>query len=139
MLSSFTSAVVAWCEFSGTEKKLDRYSNIVISLKSINLWWDSLPEVRRPVFDHVLHDLTTLTPLFFISSCFSFLKVERLATKNINLLIQTVEREMRTERSGWRATSDSMKKIKQAVAKINNNKENSSSAGNSNAPPPEKS
>ena len=58
MLSSFTSAVVAWCEFSGTEKKLDRYSNIVISLKSINLWWDSLPEVRNPLFDHVLHDLT---------------------------------------------------------------------------------
>jgi hypothetical protein len=50
MLSSFTSAVVAWCEFSGTEKKLDRYSNIVISLKSINLWWDSLPEVRNPRF-----------------------------------------------------------------------------------------
>ena len=38
MLSSITSAVVAWVEFSGTEKKLDRYSNIVISLKSINLW-----------------------------------------------------------------------------------------------------
>ena len=38
MLSSITSAVVAWTEFSGTEKKLDRYSNIVISLKSINLW-----------------------------------------------------------------------------------------------------
>jgi 4-diphosphocytidyl-2C-methyl-D-erythritol kinase len=57
------------------------------------------------------------------------------------LLVQTVEREMRTERSGWRATSDSMKKIKQAVATINNNKENSSSSGvgggSSNAPPPE--
>jgi hypothetical protein len=46
---------------------------------------------------------------------------------------------MRTERSGWRATSDSMKKIKQAVATINNNKENSSGVGggSSNAPPPE--
>jgi hypothetical protein len=70
MLSSFTSAVVAWTEFSGTEKKLDRYSNIVISLKSINLWWDSLPEV------------------------------ERLATKNISLLVETVEKEMLKERSG---------------------------------------
>jgi hypothetical protein len=40
--------------------------------------------------------------------------------EKISLLVQTVEREMRTERSGWRATSDSMKKIKQAVAKINN-------------------
>ena len=27
---------------------------------------------------------------------------------------------MRTERSGWRATSDSMKKIKQAVSQIQN-------------------
>ena len=96
MLSSLTSAVVAWTEFSGTEKKLDRYSNIVISLKSINLWWDSLPEV------------------------------ERLATYNISMLVETVEKEMRTERSGWRATSDSMKKMKQA---INQAEKNSGSSG----------
>tara|TARA_B110000208_G_scaffold59257_1_gene77419 strand:- start:85 stop:270 length:186 start_codon:yes stop_codon:yes gene_type:complete len=58
-----------------------------------------------------------------------------LATKNINLLIQTVEKEMKTERSGWRATSDSMKKIKQAVGGIQQDK--SSVGGSSNiAPPP---
>ena len=29
LISCITSAVVAWTEFSGTEKKLDRYSNVV--------------------------------------------------------------------------------------------------------------
>ena len=67
-------------------------------------------------------------------------EVERLATKNISLLVETVEKEMRTERSGWRATSDSMKKIKQAVNNIQqqNGDSGGGMGGSSNAPPPGK-
>ena len=68
-------------------------------------------------------------------------EVERLATKNISLLVETVEKEMRTERSGWRATSDSMKKIKQAVSQIQNGSGGGSGSpgvqGPGNALPPD--
>jgi hypothetical protein len=85
VLSSLTAAVIAWTEFSGTEKKLDRYSSIIQSLKSIHLWWECLPEV------------------------------EELATKNINRLVDSVEKQMRTERSGWLAMDSGKKKLKDAV------------------------
>ena len=80
--------MIAWTEFSGTEKKLDRYSSIIQSLKSIHLWWECLPEV------------------------------EELATKNINRLVDSVEKQMRTERSGWLAMDSGKKKLKAAVASV---------------------
>ena len=86
-ISSVTSSVVAWTEFSGTEKKLDRYSHVVSSLKMVKMWWESLPEV------------------------------EKLATRSIDTLIDTVEGQLRKERQGWRASSESMKKIQAALNK----------------------
>jgi hypothetical protein len=80
-ISCVTSSVVAWIEFSGTEKKLDRYSNVVSSLKMVKMWWESLPEV------------------------------EKLATHSIDMLVGTVEGQLATERQGWRASSQSAKKL----------------------------
>ena len=90
LISCITSAVVAWTEFSGTEKKLDRYSNVVTSLKMANMWWDALPEV------------------------------ERLATTSIDTLVDTVEGQLRAERRGWRASSQSLRKMQQALNKVAN-------------------
>ena len=80
------SAIVAWSEFLGTEKKLNRYSTVVSGLSQIELWWTSLPEV------------------------------ERLSTRNIDTLVQSVEGQIRKERQGWRATSQSTKKLTEAIA-----------------------
>ena len=101
VLSALTSAVIAWTEFSGTQKKLDRYSDIVLSLKLVQLWWDSLPEV------------------------------ERLATKSVDFLVSTVEKQMRTERNGWRATSQSMKKIQEALNSMSQQAEKNGLGGSS--------
>lgn len=79
------SSVVAWSEFSGTDKKLERYSTVVSGLGQVDLWWNSLPEV------------------------------ERLATKSIDQLVNVVEGHIRSERQGWRATSQSAKKLSEAM------------------------
>jgi hypothetical protein len=78
------SSFVAWSEFSGTEKKLERYSTVISGLGQIDLWWKSLPEV------------------------------ERLATKSINDLVSTVEDQIRNEHQGWRATSEAASKLSDA-------------------------
>jgi hypothetical protein len=79
------SAIVAWSEFAGTEKKLNRYSTVVSGLSQIELWWTSLPEV------------------------------ERLSARSIDLLVQSVEGQIRNERQGWRATSQSTKKLTETI------------------------
>ena len=88
VVSAITSAIVAWTEFAGTEKKLDRYSNTVSSLELIQMWWDALPEV------------------------------ERLASKSIDFLVESVENQIRNEHQGWRATSPSMQKLQEAMGKV---------------------
>ena len=75
ILSSCTGAVVAWCEFSGTEKKLDRYSNIVISLKSIKLWWNSLPEVCCVI----------ISGFFYCNTVFTYYMINVLQIFNTSL------------------------------------------------------
>eukprot|EP00942_MAST-04A_sp_MAST-4A-sp1_P012913 g12913.t1 len=79
------SSIVAWSEFSGTEKKLERYSTAVNCLTQVDLWWHALPEV------------------------------ERLATKSIDKLVDIVETHIRSERQGWKATSQATKMLQQAA------------------------
>ena len=85
LLVVIVSSVIAWAEFSGTDKKLERYSTVINGLTQIDLWWHSLPEV------------------------------ERLATKSIDKLVEEVETHVRSERQGWRATSQSAKMLQQAA------------------------
>jgi hypothetical protein len=85
LLVMVLSAIVAWSEFAGTEKKLNRYSTVVSGLSQIELWWMSLPEV------------------------------ERLSAHSIDMLVQSVEGQIRNERQGWRATSQSTKKLIEAI------------------------
>ena len=79
------SSVVAWSEFAGTEKKLERYSTVVSGLGQILLWWNALP------------------------------LVEKLATKSIDNMVSQVEGQIRSEQQNWRATSQAAKKMQQAV------------------------
>ena len=83
VLSCSSAAVVAWSDFSGTDKKMQRYSTAVAGLTSIQLWWNALPEV------------------------------EQLATKNIDFLVESVEGVIRTERQGWVSSSESTKRLKE--------------------------
>ena len=85
LLVMVLSSIVAWSEFAGTEKKLNRYSTVVSGLSQIELWWMSLPEV------------------------------ERLSAHSIDMLVQSVEGQIRNERQGWRATSQSTKKLAEAI------------------------
>ena len=85
VLSTLSAAVVAWSDFSGTEKKMDRYSTAIDGLNTITLWWEALPEV------------------------------EQLATKNIDFLVESVEGVIRTERHGWISSSESTKRLKEAM------------------------
>ena len=54
------------------------------------MWWDALPEV------------------------------ERLATTSIDTLVDTVEGQLRAERRGWRASSQSLRKMQEALTKVAN-------------------
>jgi hypothetical protein len=92
VLSTLSAAVVAWSDFSGTEKKMDRYSTAIDGLNTIMLWWAALPEV------------------------------EKLATKNIDFLVESVESVLRTERSGWISSSESTKVLKEQMENLTNKK-----------------
>ena len=85
VVSAVSAAVVAWTEFSGTDTKMDRYSNAVSNLQLIQLWWERLPEV------------------------------ERLATKSTNFLIGSAEGVIRQERQGWSSSNQSIKQLEQAL------------------------
>jgi hypothetical protein len=85
LLVMVISSVVAWSEFAGTEKKLERYSNVVSGLGQIQLWWNALP------------------------------LVEKLAAKSIDQLVSQVEGQIRNEQQGWRAMSQAAKKIQESV------------------------
>merc|ERR550514_525603 len=41
------ATVVSWAEFADKERKLERYTTVVRSIKKLCSWWDSLGQVDR--------------------------------------------------------------------------------------------
>ena len=41
-VTALAGAVVSWAEFTDIERKLQRYSTVVRSIKKLISWWDSL-------------------------------------------------------------------------------------------------
>jgi hypothetical protein len=68
--TAVATAVTAWSEFSGTDKKLNRYSGTIERLTHITIWWDQLSDVEQANIAH-LHKL--------ILSCEEVLEKEREA------------------------------------------------------------
>lgn len=73
--TAVATAVTAWQEFSGTDKKLSRYSGTIEKLGSINIWWSQLSDV------------------------------EQAKNLNLHHLINTCERVLEREREAWLSTS----------------------------------
>jgi len=73
MLSGVTSGIVCWIEFEDLQRKIERYSNAIRSIKALKSWWDSL------------------TP------------AERASTLNISRLILEGESIITSENQGWRS------------------------------------
>jgi hypothetical protein len=47
ILAFLATAVTAWSEFSGTDKKLNRYSGTIEALTHITVWWKQLSSVEQ--------------------------------------------------------------------------------------------
>ena len=45
--TSVTICITAYAEFHDTERKLVRYSEAVLRIDSVKMWWDSLPNVEK--------------------------------------------------------------------------------------------
>jgi hypothetical protein len=84
--TSVTSAVTAWKEFNGTDKKLTRYSNTIGKLKGTVMWWEQLSEV------------------------------EQASLVNVNRLVLECEDTLEREREAWLSTSMATKALVKAAS-----------------------
>ena len=84
--TSITSAVTAWKEFNGTDKKLTRYSNTIGKLKGTVMWWEQLSEV------------------------------EQASLANVNRLVLECEDTLEREREAWLSTSMATKALVKAAS-----------------------
>ncbi|CAE7233654.1 unnamed protein product [Symbiodinium natans] len=50
---SISSALGSWQEFSGVDKKLERYGSVVGILRNMMLWWQTLPDVDKANIRHI--------------------------------------------------------------------------------------
>ena len=102
VISIINSAVVAWMEFQGVDKKMERYSTAINDLETLKIWWFALQDV------------------------------EKFAIENIDKLIESTESIIQKERDGWRATSDATtKQLAKAAQEQSNNNQTSTSAPSS--------
>ena len=75
-VTSLAGAVVSWSEFSETERKIERYTRAVRSVKKVLSWWDVLTDV------------------------------EKAGADNIATLIETGESIIADERQAWQSTAN---------------------------------
>ena len=75
-VTSLAGAVVSWSEFSETERKIERYTRAVRSVKKVLSWWDVLTDV------------------------------EKAGAGNIATLIETGESIIADERQAWQSTAN---------------------------------
>ena len=75
-VTSLAGAVVSWSEFSETERKIERYTRAVRSVKKALSWWDVLTDV------------------------------EKAGADNIATLIETGESIIADERQAWQSTAN---------------------------------
>jgi hypothetical protein len=47
IISAVTAAISVWMEFHSTSQKLKRYNTMILGLKNVLLWWDSLNSVDK--------------------------------------------------------------------------------------------
>ena len=52
-VTSLAGAVVSWSEFSETERKIERYTRAVRSVKKVLSWWDVLTDVEKAGADNI--------------------------------------------------------------------------------------
>merc|ERR1712146_706321 len=72
-MSALASAITSWTEFIDTGRKLERYSTAIREIKKLIAWWESLSDV------------------------------DQSSVPNITYLVQTGERIIMGELSGWGA------------------------------------
>ena len=53
IISICASSVTSWSEFSGVQKKLNRYSSAITKLRDVRLWWETLSPVEQSSSKHV--------------------------------------------------------------------------------------
>jgi hypothetical protein len=80
VVSAFASIATSWMEFADAGRKVERYTRAITSMKKLLSWWKSLSEV------------------------------ERAATENISMLINTSESIISQERLAWVSTASNDKK-----------------------------
>jgi hypothetical protein len=79
--TAVTTAITAWQEFQGTDKKMSRYSGSIEKLTQITIWWEQLSDV------------------------------ERANTSNLNRLMLSCEDVLKREREAWLSTSMATKML----------------------------
>ena len=60
------AGVTAWIEYSGVSAKMTRYTNDVIGLQNLLLWWDSISDVEKASASTINHLVETTESLILM-------------------------------------------------------------------------
>ena len=74
VVTAVYAALTSWAEFTDTERKVERYTGVIVELKATHNWWKSLGEV------------------------------EKASTERISTLVRRCEDAINAERSSWGST-----------------------------------
>jgi hypothetical protein len=85
-VTAVTAMITAWASFSGTDRKLSRYSSSIEKIQAIMLWWRSLSSTDKAL------------------------------PANIHQLVTACEETFEREREGWASTSVAAQMLTQAAA-----------------------
>ena len=94
LVTVISSGVTSWSEFAGSEKKLERYSSGITTLKNLKMYWESLDQTSRA------------------------------NTQSIDHLVQMTEDVIGGESRAWLATSQSAKSLAEPVGEQSSGVEN---------------
>ena len=94
LVTVISSGVTSWSEFAGSEKKLERYSSGITTLKNLKMYWESLDQTSRA------------------------------NTQSIDHLVKMTEDIIGGESRAWLATSQSAKSLAEPVGEQSSGVEN---------------
>lgn len=68
-IAIFSSGVIGYLEFNGTNNKINRYSFTVHALQELMLWWQTLSPIDRSMVSELICVNLTFTKYYNLSSC----------------------------------------------------------------------
>ena len=88
VVSGVAAAITAWQEYGGADRKINRYTNAIASLRNHMLWWDSLTPVDQ-------NSLANINQLVSVGEEIKLAEVHSWAVSGITISLTRIRRLIR--------------------------------------------